>query len=110
MCLFFRERRRPFTPRHLRGTQRTDVLALVTRFCVQLRLERGATEPSSPNTVKKQDSQPMFDLAILMCTVVSAHSCVDALEGFLLEEDESSGQHLMTAVLLVMAARRRCRF
>ena len=43
----------------------------------------------------------MFDLAIgLMCNVVSAHSCVDALEGFLLEEDESSGQHLMTAVLL----------
>ena len=51
----------------------------------------------------------MLDLPLLMCNVVSAHSRVDALEGFLLEEDESSGQHLITAVLLVLAARRRGR-
>ena len=33
-------------------TQCTDVPALVMRFCVQLLLERGATTPSSLNTVK----------------------------------------------------------
>ena len=33
-------------------TQWTDVPALVMRFCVHLLLKRGATTPSSQNTVK----------------------------------------------------------
>ena len=48
---------RTFLPRHLRGrccTQRTDVPALVSFFCVQLPLERGATTPfvSEHNKIK----------------------------------------------------------
>ena len=56
-------------PRRLRGrccAQSTDVLALVMRFCVQLLLNRGATTPSSSNTIKKK----LGHTQSLFCTFV----------------------------------------
>ena len=57
-CVFFL-RGRGVLPRHLRGgcgAQRTDVLALVMRFGVQLLLKRGATGPSSINPLSNKNT------------------------------------------------------
>ena len=56
LCVFLLEGEECFS-RHLCcrwSTQRTEVQALVMRFCVQLLLKRGAMTPASLNTVKNK--------------------------------------------------------
>ena len=68
-CVFCLERRMLCLPRHLRGrccAQKTDVPALVMRFCVRLLLNREATTPSSLNTVKTKKNGDKFMASVFV--------------------------------------------